>query len=252
MLSAEQNELITRTGPGTASGALMRRYWQPAALVDELSGNRPVKPVRLFGEDLVDLQGRQGPLWPDRPALSASRHRSRLRAAGRRRPALRISWLAVRRERQVPANAGGARQQQSLRQHQTEILPGGGEERHSVRLSRAGRAAGIPAIRLFHRAVDAHFRIQGHDRLQLAAIARGRHRSSAHLVPAPLLRGRGPGQGLRQDVPGHLEGLRHADDADHARVSAAADRGRADRLWLPADHVARRSATRRRMCASPI
>jgi len=53
MLSAEQNDLITRTSPGTAAGALLRRYWQPAALVDELSGNRPVKPVRLMGEDLV-------------------------------------------------------------------------------------------------------------------------------------------------------------------------------------------------------
>ena len=63
MLSAEQNELITRTGPDTASGALMRHYWQPAALVDELSGNRPVKPVRLLGEDLVafkDDKGRYG------------------------------------------------------------------------------------------------------------------------------------------------------------------------------------------------
>src|SRR5204862_434699 len=40
MLSAEQNELITRTGHGTPAGALMRRYWQPAALVDELAGNR--------------------------------------------------------------------------------------------------------------------------------------------------------------------------------------------------------------------
>ena len=63
MLSAEQNDLITRTGPGTAAGTLMRRYWQPAALVDELSGNRPVKPVRLLGEDLVafkDDKGRYG------------------------------------------------------------------------------------------------------------------------------------------------------------------------------------------------
>jgi len=53
MLSAEQNDLITRTSPGTAAGALLRRYWQPAALVDELVGNRPVKAVRLMGEDLV-------------------------------------------------------------------------------------------------------------------------------------------------------------------------------------------------------
>jgi hypothetical protein len=63
MLSAEQNDLITRTGAGTPAGALMRRYWQPAALVDELSGNRPVKPVRLLGEDLVifkDDKGRYG------------------------------------------------------------------------------------------------------------------------------------------------------------------------------------------------
>src|SRR5262249_16755985 len=62
MLSAEQNELMTRAGPGTAAGVLLRRYWQPAALLDEF-GNRPVKPVRLLGEDLVafrDEQGRYG------------------------------------------------------------------------------------------------------------------------------------------------------------------------------------------------
>lgn len=63
MLSSEQNDLITRTGPGTPAGRLMRQYWQPAALVDELKGNRPIKPVRLFGEDLVmfkDDKGRYG------------------------------------------------------------------------------------------------------------------------------------------------------------------------------------------------
>src|ERR1700730_15650753 len=63
MLSAEQNDRITRTGPGTVAGTLLRRYWQPVALVDELNGNRPVKAVRLFGEDLVafrDGKGRYG------------------------------------------------------------------------------------------------------------------------------------------------------------------------------------------------
>jgi len=63
MLSAEHNELITRTGPSTAAGALMRCYWQPAALIDELAGNRPLKPLRLLGEDLVlfrDERGRHG------------------------------------------------------------------------------------------------------------------------------------------------------------------------------------------------
>ena len=29
MLSGEDNELLTRTGPGTAMGDLIRRYWIP-------------------------------------------------------------------------------------------------------------------------------------------------------------------------------------------------------------------------------
>ena len=53
MISAEQNELMTRIGPGTPAGALLRNYWQPVALVEELQGPRPVKAVRLLGEDLV-------------------------------------------------------------------------------------------------------------------------------------------------------------------------------------------------------
>ena len=32
MLKAEQNELLTRTGPGTPMGELFRRYWMPALL----------------------------------------------------------------------------------------------------------------------------------------------------------------------------------------------------------------------------
>jgi len=63
MISAERNALITQAGPGTKLGAFMRRYWQPAALVDELAGPRPVCRVRLLGEDLVlfrDEAGRYG------------------------------------------------------------------------------------------------------------------------------------------------------------------------------------------------
>jgi nitrite reductase/ring-hydroxylating ferredoxin subunit len=52
-ISAEQNELMTRIGPGTPAGKLLRRYWQPVALADEMQGERPVKAVRVFGEDLV-------------------------------------------------------------------------------------------------------------------------------------------------------------------------------------------------------
>jgi hypothetical protein len=31
MLSAADNELLTRTGPGTAMGDLFRRFWMPAS-----------------------------------------------------------------------------------------------------------------------------------------------------------------------------------------------------------------------------
>ena len=60
MLSGEINQLITQTGPGTPAGEVMRRYWQPAALVDELNGPRPVRPVRLLGEDLVLFKNANG------------------------------------------------------------------------------------------------------------------------------------------------------------------------------------------------
>ncbi len=63
MLSAEDNERLTRIGPGTPCGDVLRRYWQPAALSEELAGERPVKAVRLLGEDLVlfrDADGRVG------------------------------------------------------------------------------------------------------------------------------------------------------------------------------------------------
>ena len=53
MISAEQNELMTRIGPGTPAGRLLRRYWQPVALVDEFDASRPVKAVRVLGEDWV-------------------------------------------------------------------------------------------------------------------------------------------------------------------------------------------------------
>ncbi|MPZ15754.1 MAG: Rieske 2Fe-2S domain-containing protein [Chloroflexi bacterium] len=63
MLSKEENDLLTRVGPGTPCGELMRRYWQPAALSEELPPGGPPLSVRLLGEDLVlyrDAAGRPG------------------------------------------------------------------------------------------------------------------------------------------------------------------------------------------------
>jgi len=52
-LTQAENEMLTRVGPGTPAGELLRRYWHVAAAAVELSEEKPVKPVRMFGEDLV-------------------------------------------------------------------------------------------------------------------------------------------------------------------------------------------------------
>jgi hypothetical protein len=36
MFSREENELLTRVGPGTPMGELMRRYWMPVLLSEEI------------------------------------------------------------------------------------------------------------------------------------------------------------------------------------------------------------------------
>ena len=63
MITEQENNLLTQTGPRTPCGELMRRYWQPVALTEELpQGGAPLK-IRIFSEDLVlfrDDQGRPG------------------------------------------------------------------------------------------------------------------------------------------------------------------------------------------------
>src|SRR6202043_920718 len=62
MLEESKNRLLTQVGPGTPMGNLLRRYWMPIAAVDEFT-TASIKPVRLFGEDLVlykDLSGAYG------------------------------------------------------------------------------------------------------------------------------------------------------------------------------------------------
>lgn len=62
MLDEATNRMLTEVGAGTPMGELLRCYWHPVAAVAELE-DRPVKPVRLLGEDLVlyrDLGGSYG------------------------------------------------------------------------------------------------------------------------------------------------------------------------------------------------
>jgi phthalate 4,5-dioxygenase oxygenase subunit len=64
MLTREENELVTRVGPGTPMGDVLRRYWIPAVMSRELpEADCPPVRVKLLGEKLVafrDSQGRIG------------------------------------------------------------------------------------------------------------------------------------------------------------------------------------------------
>jgi 5,5'-dehydrodivanillate O-demethylase len=59
MITAEENDLLTRVGPGTPMGNLQRRYWHVVGALEEME-NRWTKRVRLLGEDLVLYRDRTG------------------------------------------------------------------------------------------------------------------------------------------------------------------------------------------------
>ena len=61
MLSESENQRLTRVGPGTPMGNLLRRYWQPAVLSEEVAepDGAPVR-VRLLGEDLIAFRDSNG------------------------------------------------------------------------------------------------------------------------------------------------------------------------------------------------
>jgi phthalate 4,5-dioxygenase len=61
MLHQDENELITRVGPGTPMGQLMREYWLPALLSSEVPtpDSDPVR-VLLLGEQLIAFRDTNG------------------------------------------------------------------------------------------------------------------------------------------------------------------------------------------------
>jgi phenylpropionate dioxygenase-like ring-hydroxylating dioxygenase large terminal subunit len=63
MLTAANNEMLTRVGPGTPMGNLMRQYWIPACLSSELAADGDPMRLLLLGEQLIafrDSAGRVG------------------------------------------------------------------------------------------------------------------------------------------------------------------------------------------------
>lgn len=87
MISAERNDFMTHVGPDTPAGNLLRRYWQPVALAEELQAPRPLKPVKLMGRQFIlfrDDTGRLGLLDRDCPHRGADLAYGRLENGGLR------------------------------------------------------------------------------------------------------------------------------------------------------------------------
>ena len=251
MLSAEQNDLITRTAPGTAAGALLRRYWQPAALVDELAGNRPVKPVRLMGEDLVifkDDKGRYGLIGRHCPHRGTDLAYGRLEDGGLR--CAFHGWLFDVNGKclQTPAEPDNSNLCANIKQKSYPVV-----EKSGILFAYLGpgEPPAFPHFDCFVAPATHTFAFKGMiDCNWLQSLEVGIdpvHTSFLHR----FFEDEDPDKGYGRMFRDTSNDFGHADDADHARVSAPAHRGRADRLRLPADHAAPDQRRARRMCASP-
>lgn len=117
MMSQEQNDRLTRIGPGQPAGELLRRYWMPAALSEELSGERPVVGVTLLGERLVlfrDENGDPGLIQRHCPHRGADLCYGRLEDGGLR--CVFHGWLFDTRGRclEQPAEPPGSRMHEQI------------------------------------------------------------------------------------------------------------------------------------------
>jgi phthalate 4,5-dioxygenase oxygenase subunit len=131
-MRAEQAELITRIGPGTPCGAVLRRYWQPVALVDEFDSRldppmarRPVKAVRVLGQDLVlfrDARGEWGLLDRDCPHRGADLSFGRHEGDGLRCPFHGWKFDVTGRCLETPAEPPGSPLCNSVRQRSYPVL----------------------------------------------------------------------------------------------------------------------------------
>ena len=169
-MRADHNELITRVGEGTGAGALLRCYWQPAALVDEFDpafdprmAGRPVKAVRLLGQDLVlfrDEAGRWGLLDRHCPHRGADLAFGRRESDGLRCPFHGWKFAADGRCLETPAEPAGSTLCTRVRQRSYPV-----EERAGVLFAWLGpegsAPSALPAFDCFAAPASHRFAFKG-------------------------------------------------------------------------------------------
>ncbi len=135
-MQAALNDTLTRTGAGTPCGELLRRYWQPVALVDEFDAaldpavaERPLKAVRVLGQDLVlfrDADGRFGLLDRDCPHRGADLKFARYEGDGVRCPFHGWKFDIAGRCLETPAEPVGSTLCTRVRQRSWPVQVAGG------------------------------------------------------------------------------------------------------------------------------
>ena len=89
MLSADENKLVTEIEENKPCGNLLRQFWQPVALKEEIDPPREAKAVKIMGEDLVlfrDDNRNYGLIDRRCPHRGADLHFGRLEDGGIRCP----------------------------------------------------------------------------------------------------------------------------------------------------------------------
>ena len=185
MLTAEENEVLCRVGPGTPMGTVLRRYWTPAFQLGDLpTPDCPPVRVTILGENFVAFRDTAPAGFPRRAVLSPRRVARARPGRGLRHP-VPLPRMEVRRGRDHHGDP------QPRRTHvqgagQARGLPGTRGRRARLGLSRAaGHRAAIPRVRLVHRGPRRAPRDRDDHGLQLDAGARGLDRLLARGRLAP-------------------------------------------------------------------
>ena len=223
MLSAEDNEILTRVGPGTPMGNLLRRYWIPACLSSEIGepDGAPVR-VRLLCEDLVafrDTSGAVGLIEERCPHRGASLFYGRNEECG-----LRCTYHGWKFD--VTGQCTDQRSELHPFSHRIKTKSYPVRESGGIVWAYLGPAETMTPFRDFGTDVAAGGAgrgEQGADLLQLGAVHGRRPGHRAHLQPAPVRRDRR--RARRRDRQARLPVGVHVDEVLAARP-ARADRGR--------------------------
>lgn len=166
MMSASQNETLTRVGPASPGGRLLRHYWQPIALREELDAlqdgvSRPIIAVRILGQDLVlfrDGAGQIGLLDRDCPHRGADLSFARHEPDGIRCPF--HGWLfdASGQCLQTPGEPTGSRLCERIRQRSYPV-----QEKNGVIFAWLGdnSPTTLPALDCFNAPSSHTFAFKG-------------------------------------------------------------------------------------------